>query len=103
MAPEPPIKPMVAQEPIPPQEPPKAAAPEIPPGKLINREKRVEYRDEKGNLLNEEQVSSLKEKSIDFQVCLARCLDAKLTSPDQVRNTDAHHRRAGPTDLRGPV
>jgi dolichyl-phosphate-mannose-protein mannosyltransferase len=65
MVPEPPIKPMVAHEPIPPPEQPKA--PEVPPGQLINREKRIEYRDEKGNILNEEQVSSLKEKSIEFQ------------------------------------
>jgi hypothetical protein len=76
MAPEPPVKPMVAQEPIPAQEPvpaqeqPNAAAPEIPPGRLINREKRVEYRDEKGNILNDEQVKSLKKNSIEFQACL---------------------------------
>ena len=41
---------MVAQEPIPPPEQPKA--PEVPPGRLINREKRVEYRDENDWFIN---------------------------------------------------
>jgi dolichyl-phosphate-mannose-protein mannosyltransferase len=72
MVPEPPVQPMVPQEPLPPQqEQPKAPPPpEVPAGRLINREKRVEYRDEKGNILNEEQVKSLKENSIKFQVRL---------------------------------
>jgi hypothetical protein len=103
MVPEPPIKPMVAQEPVPPQVQPKDPAPEVPPGRLINKEKRIEYRDEKGNLLNEEQVRSLKEKSIEFQV-RPRCLDAKANRrPDQVRNADAHRRRGGPAALRGAL
>jgi hypothetical protein len=61
---------MVAQEPIPAQVQPKAAAPEVPPGQVINREKRIEYRDEKGNILDDEQVKSLKKNSVDFQVRL---------------------------------
>jgi dolichyl-phosphate-mannose-protein mannosyltransferase len=41
--------------------------PQGQPGKVINREEKIEYRDEKGNLLNDEQVAELKGK-VSFQV-----------------------------------
>jgi dolichyl-phosphate-mannose-protein mannosyltransferase len=42
---------------------------QVPQGRVINREEKVEYRDENGNLLNDEQVESLKGK-VSFQVSM---------------------------------
>lgn len=51
VASQPPVAPVVGQE----------------GGKVINREEKVEYRDEQGNLLNDEQVAELKGK-VSFEV-----------------------------------
>lgn len=54
--------------PLPPP-PSQAAAPDAQGGHVIGREEKVEYRDEFGNLLNDEQVAELKGK-VSFQVSL---------------------------------
>ena len=43
------------------------AAHPAPGGPVVKQEKKVEFRDEKGNLLNEEQVKSLKENDVKFE------------------------------------
>jgi dolichyl-phosphate-mannose-protein mannosyltransferase len=50
-----------------PQEAPVAPAAGIPDGKIVHREEKVEYRDDQGNLLNDEEVEALKGK-VSFQV-----------------------------------
>jgi dolichyl-phosphate-mannose-protein mannosyltransferase len=57
------VTPQAAAVPPPPPPAPPAQAPHI-----VGREEKVEYRDEHGNLLNDEQVAELKGK-VEFQVC----------------------------------
>jgi len=47
--------------------PKQAPPPQLPPGKIINQEQRVEYRDAAGNILDDEQVKELKGK-VQFEV-----------------------------------
>ena len=64
------------QQPPPPPPPPPAAAPaqakgppDLPEGVVIDRAQRVEYRDGRGNILNDDQVASLKGK-VNFEVSI---------------------------------